>query len=72
MPWRIPAPKPCLMTAGHAAALGIPLLGTVALVLKAKQRGAIPVARPVLETLRRAGMYLSDAVLTRALATVGE
>ena len=55
-----------------AATLGIPLLGTLGLVLKAKQRGSVPAARPVLEQLRRSGLYLSDRVLNQALALVGE
>jgi predicted nucleic acid-binding protein len=55
-----------------AAALGIPVRGTLGLVLTAKQRGLIPLARPVLEQLRQAGMYLSDGVLNQALALVGE
>jgi predicted nucleic acid-binding protein len=46
--------------------------GCVGLVLVAKQRGAIPLARPVIEGLRRAGLYLSDDVIGRALALVGE
>jgi len=55
-----------------AAALGIPVRGTVALVLGAKQRGQIEKARPVLENLVRAGMYLSERVLNDALKNVGE
>lgn len=55
-----------------ALALGIPVRGTLGLVLVAKKRGVIPQARPVLETLRLTGMYLSDAVMNRALAKVGE
>lgn len=55
-----------------AAALGIPVRGTLGLVLTAKQRGIIPAARPVLEKLRQSGMYLSDRVLNQALALVGE
>ena len=50
-----------------AAALEIPARGTLGLVLVAKQRGEIPSARTVLEQLRQAGMYLSDAVINRAL-----
>jgi predicted nucleic acid-binding protein len=46
--------------------------GTLGLVLVAKQRGRIPAARPVLESLRASGMYLSDSVLNKALALVGE
>ena len=55
-----------------AATLTIPVRGTLGLVLAAKQRGRIPAARPVLESLRASGMYLSDPVLNKALALVGE
>ncbi len=55
-----------------AEALGLPLRGTVGLVLAAKQAGRIVAARPVLEQLRNNGMYLSNAVLNRALRRVGE
>ena len=55
-----------------AHALDIPVRGTVGLVLLGKRRGRLPEARPVLEFLRRSGMYLSDRALSRALETVGE
>jgi len=55
-----------------ADALGIPTRGTVGLVLIAKQRGLVPEARPIMERLRQAGMYLSDAVMNRALGMIGE
>ena len=55
-----------------AEALGLPLRGTVGLVLAAKQSGLIQAARPILEQLRDHGMYLSDAVLNRSLRWVGE
>jgi predicted nucleic acid-binding protein len=55
-----------------AAALGIPVRGTLGLVLVAKQRGLIPIARPILEKLRQSGMYLSDRVLDQALALINE
>ncbi|WP_295392744.1 DUF3368 domain-containing protein [uncultured Thiodictyon sp.] len=55
-----------------AEALGLSLRGTVGLVLAAKQTGRLAAARPVLEHLRDSGMYLSDAVLQRALRWVGE
>jgi predicted nucleic acid-binding protein len=41
-----------------AATHGIPVRGTLGLILSAKKRGLIPVARPVLESLRQSGMYL--------------
>jgi predicted nucleic acid-binding protein len=55
-----------------AAVLGVPVRGTLGLVILAKQRGLIPAARPVVEALRRGGLYLSDTVLNAALALVGE
>jgi predicted nucleic acid-binding protein len=55
-----------------AAALGIPVRGTLGLILTARQQGRIPAARPVLEHLRALGMHLSDHVLNEALALVGE
>lgn len=55
-----------------ATALGIPIRGTLGIVLTAKQRGIIPSARPVLEQLRLRGMYLSDKVINQALTLVGE
>jgi predicted nucleic acid-binding protein len=55
-----------------AAALGIPVRGALGLILTAKRRGRIPQARPVLERLRQAGMYLSDRIMDQALALVGE
>ncbi|MEH2307876.1 DUF3368 domain-containing protein [Nostoc sp.] len=55
-----------------AAVLGIPVRGTLGIVLTAKQRGKITMARPVIENLRSSGMYLSDRVINQALALVGE
>jgi predicted nucleic acid-binding protein len=55
-----------------ARSLAIPVRGTLGLILIAKQRHIIPAARPLLEQLRRTGMYLSDHVLNRALRAVGE
>lgn len=46
--------------------------GCLGLVLVAKQRGLIPLAHPVVEALREAGLYLSADVIRRALALVGE
>jgi predicted nucleic acid-binding protein len=55
-----------------ADALDIPVRGTLGLVLIAKQRGHLEAARPILESMLRAGMYLSPAVLDRALRSVDE
>jgi predicted nucleic acid-binding protein len=55
-----------------AASLNLPVRGTLGLVLRAKQRGAIPSARQTLLQLRATGMFLSDAVLEPALRQIGE
>jgi predicted nucleic acid-binding protein len=55
-----------------AAFHGIPVRGTLGLVLTAKRRGIIPKARPVLEILIREGLYLSSHVLDEAMRRVGE
>ena len=55
-----------------AAVLGVPVRGTLGLVLLAKQRGRVALARPVIDALRREGMYLSDRIVDAALALVGE
>lgn len=55
-----------------AVTLGIPVRGTLGIVITAKQRGVIPAARPVIQQLRLCGMYLSDRVINQALALIGE
>ena len=55
-----------------AASLGVPVRGTLGIVLLAKKRGIVPAARPVLEELIEGGMYLSRHVLDEALRRVGE
>ena len=55
-----------------AVTLNIPVIGTLGLVLIAKKRGVIPLARPVMDKLRQTGMYLSNAIMNQALALVGE
>ncbi len=52
--------------------LGVPVRGTLGLVLAAKRRGLLPLARPVIEDLIQGGMYLSRTVLDQALQRVGE
>lgn len=55
-----------------AASLSIPVRGTLGIVLVAKQRGAIRLARPVIQDMVTAGLYLSRKVLDAALSRVGE
>ena len=55
-----------------AAHLGIPVRGTLGIVLAAKRRGLIPQVRLVIEDMIRSGLYLSRPVLDEALKRVGE
>ncbi len=55
-----------------AASLSIPVRGTLGIVLVAKKRGLIPKARPVIEDMMAAGLYLSRKVVDEALRRVGE
>ena len=55
-----------------AASLDVFVRGTLGIVLVAKQRGTIELARPVIEDMITAGLYLSRKVLDRALQRVGE
>jgi predicted nucleic acid-binding protein len=55
-----------------AEVLGIPVIGTLGLALRAKIRGRVAAARPLIEELRRAGLYLSDKLIDDALSLVGE
>ncbi len=55
-----------------ADSLDIPVRGTLGLVLTAKKRGVIPKARPVIEDMMGAGLYLSKQILEQALKRVDE
>ena len=55
-----------------AQALSIGTRGTIGLIVLARQIGSIPAARPVLEQVRRAGLFATDDLVRRALALVGE
>jgi len=52
--------------------LGLTVIGTVGLVLRAKRDGHIPTVRPLLDALRGSGFWLSDALYERALDRAGE
>ncbi|HEX8434213.1 DUF3368 domain-containing protein [Archangium sp.] len=51
---------------------GMRVIGSVGVLLAAKQRGHIQVLRPLLETIRRSGIHISDALVTEALRLAGE
>lgn len=55
-----------------AVSLGVPVVGTLGLILAAKEHGRILEAAPVVERARRAGLYLSDRLVRASLARIGE
>jgi predicted nucleic acid-binding protein len=56
-----------------ARTLGVPLLSTLGIVLRARKQGHIPAAARVLGDLRAAGLYLDDDTISRDLRhSVGE
>jgi len=55
-----------------ARSLGIPVVGTLGVVLAAKRMGWIVAARPLVEQLLEDGLYLSRTLVVAALAEVGE
>ncbi len=55
-----------------AQTLGIGSRGTIGLIVLARQIGLIPSARPVLEQVRRTGLFVTDDLVRQALALVGE
>lgn len=55
-----------------AVAHGISVIGTVGVVVLAKDQGAVPLVAPVLDELIAVGMHVSDALLERALQLAGE
>ena len=57
----------------RAAALGVPVVGTVGILLRAKHDGVIPQLAPVLRVLvEQRGFRLHPAILAKVLAAAGE
>ena len=55
-----------------ASALGIKVIGTIGLLLLAKQRGLIPAIQPALQSVEDAGLFLSRAQRELILSRAGE
>ena len=75
--WAVAHPGTLVVLDDYAArtcaeVLGLPLIGTLGLALRARVNGEIPAARPLVEELRHAGLYLSDQLIRDALSLVGE
>lgn len=55
-----------------AQSQGLTVIGSAGLLLAAKQRGLIPAVAPILDQWRRAGYFLSPAVVEAVLHRAGE
>ena len=56
----------------YAQRLGIPLTGTLGVLLLAKERGLLDLLAPLLADLQDAGLYLDAALVERMLVLAGE
>jgi predicted nucleic acid-binding protein len=55
-----------------ARAFGLALIGTLGVVLRAKNRGLVPDAGSVMHALRKSGLHLDDQTIRLALGQIGE
>lgn len=55
-----------------AQAHGIPLIGTLGIILRARKQGRIPAARPLVDRLLAVGSRLNGGLIEAALKQVGE
>lgn len=55
-----------------AAAIGVPVRGTLGILVLAKQEGHLATIRSVVEALRERGMYLDHDLVDTVLALAGE
>lgn len=55
-----------------AQRLGVPLIGTLGVLLAAKRRNLIPAIREPIDTLRRAGFRVADTLYEDLLSKAGE
>lgn len=55
-----------------AEAMGVSVIGSIGILIAAKAHGDIPALAPQLFALRASGVWLSDVLMARVLASVGE
>jgi predicted nucleic acid-binding protein len=55
-----------------ASALRVPTRGTLGVILEAKRCGLVSAVAPLIEQLQKAGLFLSDEIVARALRSAGE
>ena len=55
-----------------ARQMGLKLVGTIGVLLQAKEHGAIPALQPLLAALQQAGFRMTAPLYTEALRLAGE
>ena len=55
-----------------AKSMGLFFIGTVGILVRAKQKGVVSAIKPLLEALESNGFYLSEGLRVEALHLVGE
>ena len=53
-------------------ALNIPAMGSLGILLLAKEQGLIPAIRPLIEAMQQADFRVSESVLLKILVAAGE
>lgn len=56
----------------YARRLGLPLTGTMGLLLLGKERGLLPAVAPLIQTLLESGLHLHPDLISRVLELAGE
>jgi predicted nucleic acid-binding protein len=56
----------------YAQGLGLTLIGTLGVLVRAKRKGLVPAVRPLVEQLRAGGQRLSHSAVAEALTAAGE
>ncbi|MDP2366590.1 MAG: DUF3368 domain-containing protein [Ignavibacteria bacterium] len=51
---------------------GVPVIGTVGVLVLAKRKGLVPLVKPQIENLAASGYFLGEEVIAAALAASGE
>lgn len=55
-----------------AKAIGVPVIGSLGIIVRAKKQGLLPSAAEAVRTLRDTGLYLDNETIHRALQLIGE
>jgi predicted nucleic acid-binding protein len=53
-------------------ALGVPCIGTIGLIVRAKQDGVIDSARKVIQDLQKSGLFVDPNLIAAILKSIGE